>query len=169
MFLLSSWNCLCPIYWCHVLSWKWRCSWSCAVRRCSNYIWVINNSIAYRGASYIKDFTVTICNTMRLIRVINFPIWNWMWMSNNDDDRQSKINICHQAKSNPQSFPYNCVILCASNMLYFLEKNIHLLIGPKQYIAMMIVWLQNVSEVEPTSKIMIADYYGTYNNKTGVI
>ena len=25
------------------LSWEWRCSWSSADRRCSNYIWVINN------------------------------------------------------------------------------------------------------------------------------
>ena len=30
-----------------VLSWEWRCSWSSADRRCSNYIWVINNFIAY--------------------------------------------------------------------------------------------------------------------------
>ena len=27
-------------------------------RRCSNFIWVINNFIAYLGASYIRDFTV---------------------------------------------------------------------------------------------------------------
>ena len=26
---------------------EWRCSWSSADRRCSNYIWVIDNSIAY--------------------------------------------------------------------------------------------------------------------------
>ena len=41
-----------------MLSWKWRCSWSSADRRCSNYIWVINNFIAYYGVSYIKDFMV---------------------------------------------------------------------------------------------------------------
>ena len=29
------------------ISWEWRCSWSSADRRCSNYIWVINNFIAY--------------------------------------------------------------------------------------------------------------------------
>ena len=39
-------------------SWEWRCSWSSADRRCTNYIWVINNFIAYQGAAYIKDFTV---------------------------------------------------------------------------------------------------------------
>ena len=52
MFLLSSCICLCPIYWSHVLSCEWRCSWSSADRRCSNYIWVINNLIACKGASY---------------------------------------------------------------------------------------------------------------------
>ena len=41
-----------------MLSREWRCSWSSADRRCSNYIWVIDNFIAYWGASYIRDFTV---------------------------------------------------------------------------------------------------------------
>ena len=58
MFLLSSCSCLCPIYLSNVLSWEWRCSWSSADRRCSNYIWVINNLIAYWGAPYIRDLTV---------------------------------------------------------------------------------------------------------------
>ena len=58
MFLVLSCNCFCQIYWSHVLSWEWKCSWSSADRRCSNYIWVINNSIVYKGATYIRDFTV---------------------------------------------------------------------------------------------------------------
>ena len=58
MLLVSSCSCLCPIHWSQVLSWEWRCSWSSADRRCSNYIWVINNFIAYQGAPYIRDFTV---------------------------------------------------------------------------------------------------------------
>ena len=37
---------------------KWRCSWSNADRRCSNYIWVINYFIAYPGATYIKGLTI---------------------------------------------------------------------------------------------------------------
>ena len=41
-----------------MLSREWRCSWSSADRRCSNYIWVIDNFIAYKGASYIRGFTV---------------------------------------------------------------------------------------------------------------
>ena len=46
MFLVSSCSCLCPIQWGQVLSREWRCSWSSADRRCSNYIWVIDNFIA---------------------------------------------------------------------------------------------------------------------------
>ena len=37
----------CAIYWHHMLSGEWRCSWSSADRRCSNYIWGINSCIAY--------------------------------------------------------------------------------------------------------------------------
>ena len=58
MFLISSWSCLRSIHWSQVLSWEWRCSWSSADRRCSNYIWVINNCTAYEGATYIRGFTV---------------------------------------------------------------------------------------------------------------
>ena len=50
MILVSSWSCLCPIHWSWVLSLE--------CRRCSNYIWVINNLIDYKGASYIRDSTV---------------------------------------------------------------------------------------------------------------
>ena len=35
------------IHWSQVLSREWRCSWSNADRRCSNYIWLINNCITY--------------------------------------------------------------------------------------------------------------------------
>ena len=55
MILVSSCICLCPIH----LSREWRCSWSSADRRCSVYIWVINNLIACKGVSYIRDLTVT--------------------------------------------------------------------------------------------------------------
>ena len=58
MFLVSSCSCLREIHWSQMLSWEWRCSWSSAVRRCSNYIWVINNFIAYEGATYIRGLTV---------------------------------------------------------------------------------------------------------------
>ena len=58
MFLVSSCSCLCPVYWSHLSSWEWRCSWSSADRRCSNYIWVINNLIAHQCAPYIRELTV---------------------------------------------------------------------------------------------------------------
>ena len=60
MFFVSSCSCLCPIYRSHVLSWEWRCSWSSADRRCSNYIWVINNLIAHKSVFYIRDLMVHI-------------------------------------------------------------------------------------------------------------
>ena len=58
MYLVSSCSCLCPIFWDGVLSWEWRCGWSSADRRCSNYTWVINNLIDHKGAAYIRDLTV---------------------------------------------------------------------------------------------------------------
>ena len=44
---LVLYSCLCSIHWSQTLSREWRCSWSSADRQCSNYIWVINNFIAY--------------------------------------------------------------------------------------------------------------------------
>ena len=63
-FIVSSCSCLYSIRWSHVLSWEWRCSWSSAERRCSNYIWVINNLVAYKSASYIRNLTVVSVNTL---------------------------------------------------------------------------------------------------------
>ena len=37
---------------------EWRCSWSSADRRCSNYIWVVSKFIAYEAATYSRDWTV---------------------------------------------------------------------------------------------------------------
>ena len=58
MFLVSSCSYFGRIQWRQVLSREWRCSWSSADRRCSNYIWVIDNCIAYKGAAYVRDLTV---------------------------------------------------------------------------------------------------------------
>ena len=58
MLLVSFCSCLYPIRWSEVLGWEWRCSWSSADRRCSNYIWVINNLIAYQSVSSIRNLTV---------------------------------------------------------------------------------------------------------------
>ena len=51
---LLSCGCLCRIPWSQLLSREWRCSWSSADRRRSNYIWVIENFIAYSSVSYIR-------------------------------------------------------------------------------------------------------------------
>ena len=58
MLLVLACSCLCAIYWSQLLSGEWRCSRSSADRRCSNYIWVIRNSIGYKNAPYIRDLTV---------------------------------------------------------------------------------------------------------------
>ena len=60
MLLESACSCLRATYWSQVLSGEWRRSWSSADRRCSNYIWLINNLNAYKGASYIRDLTVVL-------------------------------------------------------------------------------------------------------------
>ena len=57
-----------------MLSPEWRCSWSSADRRCSNYIWVINNFIAYKGATYIRGFTVIVWLRSLWIHLISLPI-----------------------------------------------------------------------------------------------
>ena len=60
MSLVWSCSCLCPIHRSQVLSREQRWSWSSADRRCSNYIWVINNFFTHKGASYITDIKVNI-------------------------------------------------------------------------------------------------------------
>ena len=41
---------LYTIHLSQVLGREWRCSWSSAYKRCSKYIWVVNNYFAYYGA-----------------------------------------------------------------------------------------------------------------------
>ena len=60
MFLVFSCSRLRSIHWSRMLSWEWRCSWSSADRRCSNYIWVINNFITHWGATCIRGLTVVL-------------------------------------------------------------------------------------------------------------
>ena len=58
--MILVWSCrsLCTIHWTQELCREWRCSWSSTDRRCSNYIWVINDYFAYKGASYIRGLVV---------------------------------------------------------------------------------------------------------------
>ena len=58
MILVPPCSRLCPILWIQVLSREWSCSWSSTDGRCSNFIWVISNFIAYPGASYITGLMV---------------------------------------------------------------------------------------------------------------
>ena len=82
MCLVSACSCLCEIYWSQVLSGEWRCSWSSADRQCSNYNWVINNIIAYFGASYIRDLTV-----------LHFEIWSSPALSETSDIMHAMENM----------------------------------------------------------------------------
>ena len=72
MILVSHCCCLCSIYLKEVLSWEWRCSCSSADRRCSNYIKVINNLIAYYDASYIRNFMVHWCNNSMIFNELQW-------------------------------------------------------------------------------------------------
>ena len=58
MILVSFCSCLGPMHWSQVLNREWRCSWSSTGRWCSKYIWAINNSIAFKGATYIRGLPV---------------------------------------------------------------------------------------------------------------
>ena len=98
MFLISSYSCICAIYWSQVFSREWRCSWSSADRRCSNYIWVINNCIAYKGATYIRGFTV--CNILICCRLTILIItYEWCnsqisWWRHGMGTRSVSLAIC---------------------------------------------------------------------------
>ena len=65
--MVLSCGCLCRIPASQMLSRKWRCSWSSADRRCSNYIWVIDNFIAYSDASYSRDGSWHSCGSYPII------------------------------------------------------------------------------------------------------
>ena len=45
------------------------CSWSSAYRRCSNYIWLINNLIAHKGVAYIRVLTVPLFHDLTVNNV----------------------------------------------------------------------------------------------------
>ena len=83
MFLVSSCSCLYAIYWEQVVSQGWRCSWSSAGRRCSNYIWLSNNLNAYYGAFYIRGFAVILIAAM--IQMIER-----IMMMNDDDEEEGE-------------------------------------------------------------------------------
>ena len=57
------------------LSQEWRSRWSSA-DTCSNYIWVINNFIAYWGATYIRGLTVRLNHWSQMSSNFSKPLKN---------------------------------------------------------------------------------------------
>ena len=53
-----------------------RCKWSSADRRCSNYIWVINNFIANAGAPYIRGLTENLFRKYFRFQSSTWPLVN---------------------------------------------------------------------------------------------
>ena len=108
MLLVSYCSCLYPIRWSQVLSWEWRCSWSSADRRCSNYIWVINNLIVrliletwryiHKGAGS-GNGTSQGWGSLKLYLLV-YPFWkicvllNKFCLSNHSDSYQVLPHTC---------------------------------------------------------------------------
>ena len=88
---------------------EWRCSWSSADRRCSNYIWVIDNTIAYYGAAYIRDFTV-VCKAgqgniwKNILRKIDF--WHLNCLSSQFSPASTKVMQIQCINNGVASFLY---------------------------------------------------------------
>ena len=85
-----------------MLSQEWRWSWSNADRPCSNYIWVINNSFAYKGAPLYKRFDGIFKHILE-IKFMSTCAIALRWMPrNNFDDRSTLAQVmawCRQATS----------------------------------------------------------------------
>ena len=78
-------RCLDPIHWTQMLSSEWR--YNCTDRRCSNYIWVINNFIAYWGETCIRALkAIGIEMIVRLSRR--------QWSENRKTQKRTDILIC---------------------------------------------------------------------------
>ena len=85
--------CLSPIHWSQALS----RDWSSADWRCSKYIWVINNFIAY-GASYIRSLKIS---AFLVIENVPHP-WHIMATALLSGRRQS-VNITTHPGDTPVS------------------------------------------------------------------
>ena len=62
----------CAIHWSQVLSREWRCSWSSADGWRSNYIWVINDYIAYGVHLILKVWRYVHATNIRLYLLYSF-------------------------------------------------------------------------------------------------
>ena len=81
---------------------RWRCSWSSTDRWCSNYIWVINNFIAYQGVDYIRGLMVGFWYIMVVFNTILHTLkqyWNhnvgniWTQMTPNNQQASYGVSI----------------------------------------------------------------------------
>ena len=96
MIVVSSCSCLWPIHWSQLLSSEWRCNWSSADRRCSNFIWVINNCIASSGASYIRGFTIfRISRNFTLDVMMQYAVYNMHQNVKTSIHSLSKFPLAH--------------------------------------------------------------------------
>ena len=109
MFLVPSCSCLCPIYWSHVLSREWRCSWGSADRRCSNYIWVIDNLIANLGASYIRELTVYSLCTLQILYCASTCMYYFSDIYYIEEVTDDKFTFKGVTKFLKTLFVYTCV------------------------------------------------------------
>ena len=103
MFLVSCCSCLCSFHWSQVLSWECRCSWSSTDRWwCSNYIWVINNFIAYEGATYIRGLTVCIFQILFIQCSDSCETASSWKLQDSYDDTSASVQVmawCYQVSS----------------------------------------------------------------------
>ena len=60
MFLVSTCSCICPSYWCQVLSGEWRCSWSSADTGAAPIKSEWSTNLLPVKVSYVRDLTVYI-------------------------------------------------------------------------------------------------------------
>ena len=72
MFLVSPCSFLSPIHWSQVFSWEWRCGWSSADRRCSNYIWVRDCPACRTYEIATRFWVVAICPIIKCLTVLEF-------------------------------------------------------------------------------------------------
>ena len=124
MFPVWACSCLCAVYWSQVLSREWRCSWSSADRRCSNYIWVINNLIAYYSGSYIRDLMVYIyiyiCIYIYTYTYRDVSGNTWMCMLCSPDI--AYIHICCEAYGTNFYYIYHLSVQSIFTVLHTIRK-----------------------------------------------
>ena len=123
MFLILSGSCFCPIHWSQVLSWEWRCSWSSADRRCSNYIWVIDHFIAYQVTIYMIGLTVCsllYCKNYKSIQVMFLYI---PWWCHDVQTLSASLTLCERNPPVISGFPWQWKARMISFVFFMFNLN----------------------------------------------